>query len=80
MSNTVLVAVSGSSMLALLVAAICIYYIDIGFKRYEERFTEAARANLTDLFILSIPGSFISQTLLRFCWYSLLPGWPAEPL
>lgn len=70
MSNTVLVAVSGSSMLALLVAAICIYYIDIGFKRYEERFTEAARANLTDLFIFIDPGKLyianIASLLLVF--------------
>lgn len=70
MSNTVLVAVSGSSMLALLVAAICIHYIDIGFKRYEERFTEAARANLTDLFIFIDPGKLyianIASLLLVF--------------
>lgn len=55
MSNTVLVAVAGSSLLAFLVTAFCIYYINIGFKRYEENFTESARVNLTDLFIFIDP-------------------------
>jgi len=55
MSDTVLVAVFASSLLALLLAAICFYYIKIGVQRYEERFTEAARANLSDLFIFIDP-------------------------
>ncbi len=55
MSNMVLAAVIGSSLLAFLVAALCIYCINIGIKRYEENFTESARENLTDLFIFIDP-------------------------
>lgn len=55
MSSTVLVAVIGSSLLAFLVAALCIYYVNIGVRKYEENFTESARANLSDLFIFIDP-------------------------
>lgn len=55
MSNTVVAAVIGSSLLAFLVAALCIYYVNVGIKRYEENFTESARDNLTDLFIFIDP-------------------------
>lgn len=55
MSSAVLVSVIGSSLLAFLVAASCIYYVSIGFRRYEETFTQSARANLADLFIFIDP-------------------------
>lgn len=64
MSSTVLAAVIGSSLLAFLLAALCIYYINIGIRRYEENFTESAQANLTDLFIFIDPAKFYIANII----------------
>ncbi|MDY6929659.1 MAG: type II secretion system F family protein [Pseudomonadota bacterium] len=57
-------AVIGSSLLAFLLAALCIYYINIGIRRYEENFTESAQANLTDLFIFIDPAKFYIANII----------------
>jgi tight adherence protein B len=64
MSNTLLVAVIGSSLFAFLIAALCIYYVNVGIKRYEENFTESARVNLTDLFIFIDPAKLYIANII----------------
>ncbi|MEQ8185044.1 type II secretion system F family protein [Marinobacter salarius] len=64
MSSTVLAAVIGSSLFAFLVAALCIYYVNIGVKKYEENFTESARANLSDLFIFIDPAKLYIANII----------------
>ncbi|SFR62720.1 tight adherence protein B [Marinobacter daqiaonensis] len=72
MSNTVLAAVIGSSFFAFLIAAVCIYYVNVGIKRYEENFTESARENLTDLFIFVDPAKLYIVNIVCLLLFFLI--------
>lgn len=72
MSNSVIVAVAGASLLAFLVGALCIYYVNEGVKKYEENFTESARANLSDLFIFIDPSKlYVANIICLFLVFAV---------